>query len=70
VTPLEKFAGLASRQKYDVNKDTYNDEVLCLWLMKAWKNDPDILFDLYICSNKSKALRTFRHVCYISCPQW
>ena len=32
------------------------------------KNDPDILFDLYICSNKSKALRPFRHVIFL--PQW
>ena len=30
---------------------------------------PDILFDFYICSNKTKALRTYRYVCYIFLAQ-
>ena len=67
VTPLEKFAGLATYQQQDVTKYTSKLSTCNWW--KHEKNDPDISFDLYICSNKSKALRTFRHVCYIFLPQ-
>jgi len=42
-------------------------KVFCMYTIdeSMKKNDPDILFDLYICSNKSKALRTFRHVIFL-----
>ena len=55
-----------TRNKMLIN--THIIKVFYLWLLKTRKNNPDILFDLYVCSNKCKALRTFRHVCYIFFP--